>query len=89
MNTRTYVCPRDDYPLVPVYSVEGRKRRIIALSCPEPYCDHMQLVPKDRARELERYYRHEQETSQEAVDGDAQALVSNDDSATGEARLVQ
>ena len=58
MNTRTHVCPRDDYPLVPVYKVEGRRRRIIALACPEPYCDHMQLIPKDRARELERYFRH-------------------------------
>ncbi len=59
MNTRTHICPRDDYPLVPVYSVEGRKRRIIALSCPEPYCDHTQLVPKNRSEELERFFRHE------------------------------
>lgn len=62
MNTRTHICPRDDYPLVPVYSVEDRKRRIIALSCPEPYCDHMQLVPKNRSEELERFFRHEPST---------------------------
>lgn len=74
MNTRTYVCPRDDYPLVPVYTVEGRKRHIIALSCPEPYCDHMQLVPRDRARELERYYRHEQAAGATGVDPESALL---------------
>ena len=43
---RTYVCPRCDYALVPVLAHEGSKRRVIALACPEPYCDHIQLVPK-------------------------------------------
>ncbi len=47
-----YVCPRCEYPLIPVHAVEGRKRRVIALSCPEPYCDHMQLIPRDRANKV-------------------------------------
>src|SRR5262249_34664454 len=37
-----YVCPRCDHLLVPVHTVEGTKRRVIALTCPEPYCDHVQ-----------------------------------------------
>ena len=41
----TSACPRCDYPLVPVHAVEGTKRRVIALTCPEPYCDHMQMIP--------------------------------------------
>jgi hypothetical protein len=47
-------CPRCDYPLVPVHAVEGSKRRVIAMSCPEPYCDHMQMLPSDVASELSR-----------------------------------
>ncbi len=43
---KRYVCPRCDYPLVPVHAREAHRRRIIALTCPEPYCDHMQMVPK-------------------------------------------
>jgi len=40
------ICPRCEYKLVPVYAVEGSRRQVIALTCPEPYCDHMQMVPK-------------------------------------------
>lgn len=47
-----YVCPRCEYPLVPVHAVEGSRRKVIALSCPEPYCDHMQMVPRRRAVDL-------------------------------------
>ena len=43
---KNYVCPRCEYPLIPVHSMEGTKRTVIALSCPEPYCDHMQMVPR-------------------------------------------
>lgn len=50
---KTYVCPRCEYPLVPVHAVEGSRRRIIALTCPEPYCDHMQMIPRAKAEELE------------------------------------
>jgi hypothetical protein len=39
-------CPRCGYPLVPVHAVEGRRRQVIAFTCPEPYCDHMQMVPR-------------------------------------------
>ncbi len=45
----TYVCPRCDYALLPVHAVEGTKRRVIAMTCPEPYCDHMQMIPRDQA----------------------------------------
>ena len=41
-----YRCPRCGYRLVSVHAMEGSKRRVIALSCPEPYCDHMQSPPR-------------------------------------------
>lgn len=50
---KSYLCPRCDYGLVPVHAVEGTKRRIIALTCPEPYCDHMQIVTRSEARRLD------------------------------------
>jgi hypothetical protein len=48
-----YVCPRCDHLLVPVHSVEGSHRRIVALTCPEPYCDHVQCLPRGIAEVLE------------------------------------
>jgi hypothetical protein len=48
-----YVCPRCDHLLVPVHSVEGSRRRVIALTCPEPYCDHVQCLPRELAGEYE------------------------------------
>ena len=54
MKTETnYVCPRCDFPLIPVHAVESGKRRIIALTCPEPYCDHMQMLPRAKASSYE------------------------------------
>ena len=49
---KNYICPRCDYPLIPVHAMDGPKRKVIALSCPEPYCDHMQMVTKKEGREL-------------------------------------
>ncbi len=49
---KSHVCPRCQYPLVPVHAVENSKRRVIALSCPEPYCDHMQMIPAGHRAEL-------------------------------------
>jgi hypothetical protein len=54
MNDKTFLCPRCDFPLVPVHAQERGRRRIIALTCPEPYCDHMQMLPPQAAREVER-----------------------------------
>lgn len=48
-----YVCPRCDHLLVPVHAVEGAKRRVVALTCPEPYCDHVQCLPRELAAEFE------------------------------------
>jgi hypothetical protein len=53
-NPKSYVCPRCDYPLVPVHSIEGQERHVIALTCPEPYCDHVQMIPRTIAQEFER-----------------------------------
>jgi RNase P subunit RPR2 len=52
--SKQHVCPRCEYPLVPVHAVEGSRRRVIALTCPEPYCDHMQMLPSDLATQLAR-----------------------------------
>ena len=54
MNDMNFVCPRCDFPLVPVHAQERGRRRIIALTCPEPYCDHMQMLPPAAAREFVR-----------------------------------
>ena len=57
MNEKTFLCPRCEFPLIPVHAVERGRRRIIALTCPEPYCDHMQMLPPKSARELESRLR--------------------------------
>jgi hypothetical protein len=49
-----YVCPRCDHLLVPVHAVEGTRRQVIGLTCPEPYCDHVQCLPREPAAEFER-----------------------------------
>lgn len=46
------ICPRCGYDLIPVHAVEGRRRRVVALTCPEPYCDHMQMVTKKEAKTI-------------------------------------
>ena len=48
-----YLCPRCEYSLVPVHAVEGSRRRVIALTCPEPYCDHMQMITREAANNLD------------------------------------
>lgn len=52
MNAKNYACPRCSYPLIPVHAIEGSKRRVIALTCPEPYCDHMQMVTRDQSHQF-------------------------------------
>jgi len=52
-SAKNFICPRCEYPLIPVHSSDGSKRRVIALSCPEPYCDHMQMVPRTQAVDFE------------------------------------
>ena len=49
MKNQEFACPRCDYPLIPVFAVERFRRHVIALTCPEPYCDHMQMVPRELA----------------------------------------
>jgi hypothetical protein len=58
MNDSKFLCPRCEFPLIPVHAVERGRRRFIALTCPEPYCDHMQMLTPSAARELEREYAH-------------------------------
>jgi len=48
------ICPRCDHRLVPVHKVEGRRRRVIALSCPEPYCDHVHYLPPEEVASYRR-----------------------------------
>lgn len=50
MKEKTFLCPRCEFPLIPVHAQERGRRRIIALTCPEPYCDHMQMLPPEAAR---------------------------------------
>ena len=53
MPTHEHVCPRCSYSLVPVHAIESGKRRVIALTCPEPYCDHMQMVSQTEANKIQ------------------------------------
>ena len=39
-------CPHHGHRLIPVFAVEDRKRRVVAQTCPEPYCEFMQMVPQ-------------------------------------------
>ena len=57
MKDKTFLCPRCEFPLIPVHAMETGRRRFIALTCPEPYCDHMQMLPRDQAIEYERSRR--------------------------------
>jgi len=50
----SYVCPRCDHRLVPVHAVRGTRREVIALACPEPYCDHVQRLPLQPAGSFEK-----------------------------------
>jgi hypothetical protein len=36
-----------------VHAIEGARRRVIALTCPEPYCEHTQCLPRDLAAEFQ------------------------------------
>ena len=33
-------CPDCHHPLLPVHAVEGARRRVLYLTCPEPYCGY-------------------------------------------------
>ena len=49
---RIEACPRCEYPLLPVFEPGSSRRRVIALTCPEPYCDHMRMVTRKESREI-------------------------------------
>lgn len=50
MNEKTFLCPRCEFPLVPVHAAERGQRKVVALTCPEPYCDHMQSLGHEQGR---------------------------------------
>jgi len=54
---RIHLCPRCEYPLVPVHAVEDKQRRVVAFSCPEPYCDHMQMITKEDQKAIQAVLR--------------------------------
>ncbi|MEX1025272.1 MAG: hypothetical protein WD226_09360 [Planctomycetota bacterium] len=55
---QNYICPRCEYPLVPVHGRGDKQRHILALTCPEPYCDHIQVVTKGEAARLQGKASH-------------------------------
>ncbi|MHC4263826.1 MAG: hypothetical protein ACYSWX_14985 [Planctomycetota bacterium] len=44
------VCPNHGHDLVPLHTVEGGARRVVGLTCPEPYCEHVQMLTREEAR---------------------------------------
>ena len=43
-------CPNHGHILVPLHTVEGGARRVVGLTCPEPYCDHVRMLTRDEAQ---------------------------------------
>ena len=48
------ICPRCNYPLVPVHARGDKERQVVALTCPEPYCDHIEVVTKGQAAHFQK-----------------------------------
>ncbi len=42
-------CPHHGYGLVPLHTVENGARRVVGLTCPEPYCEHVQMLTREEA----------------------------------------
>ena len=48
--TRTRAaCPNHGHDLVPLHTVENGARRVVGLTCPEPYCEHVRMLTRDEA----------------------------------------
>lgn len=39
-------CPDHGYRLVPIHRIRGGARLVLGWTCPEPYCEHVKLVPR-------------------------------------------
>jgi hypothetical protein len=42
-------CPHHGHDLVPLHTLEGGARRVVGLTCPEPYCEHVRMLTRDEA----------------------------------------
>ncbi|MEO0649109.1 MAG: hypothetical protein AAFZ65_00345 [Planctomycetota bacterium] len=42
-------CPTHGHDLVPLHTVENGARRVVGLTCPEPYCEHVRMLTRDEA----------------------------------------
>lgn len=42
-------CPHHGHDLVPLHTVENGARRVVGLTCPEPYCEHVRMLTRDEA----------------------------------------
>ncbi|QDU86111.1 hypothetical protein Pla163_32600 [Planctomycetes bacterium Pla163] len=42
----TLSCPDHGHRLVPIHRIRGGTRFVMGWTCPEPYCEHVRLVPR-------------------------------------------
>ena len=50
-------CPHHGHTMVPLHAIEGGARRVVGLTCPEPYCDHVRMLTRDEAESFESQRR--------------------------------
>lgn len=51
--TRTHHCPVHGFRMIPVHAVENGQRKVIGLTCPEPYCEFTRMMSLEERREFE------------------------------------
>lgn len=51
--TRTHHCPVHGFRMIPVHAVENNARKIVGLTCPEPYCEFTRMMSLEERRQFE------------------------------------
>lgn len=41
-----HICPDHGHRMVPIHRVSGGQRFVVGWTCPEPYCEHVELDPR-------------------------------------------
>jgi hypothetical protein len=51
--SRAHDCPAHGYRMIPVHAVENGQRKVVGLTCPEPYCDFTRMMSLEERLALE------------------------------------
>lgn len=51
--TRTHNCPVHGFRMIPVHAVENGERKVVGLTCPEPYCEYTRMMSLEERGEFE------------------------------------